>query len=159
MTHPPQRNLGLDLVRATEAAALAAGRWMGLGKPDEADNDATEAMFKTLNTLDMEGHIVIGEEGSWAGIRRWTAVHWSVRATAPRSTWSSTQSMAANAWRWAIPDMAVVGRGAARRDVVRRGRSVHGQDRRRSQRGQGHGARMHACAGGLDLGAGGAPEG
>ena len=63
MTHPPQRNLGLDLVRATEAAALAAGRWMGLGKPDEADNDATEAMFKTLNTLDMEGHIVIGEEG------------------------------------------------------------------------------------------------
>ena len=64
MTHPPPpRNLGLDLVRATEAAALAAARWMGLGKPDEADNDATEAMFKTLNTLDMEGHIVIGEEG------------------------------------------------------------------------------------------------
>lgn len=60
---PPPRNLGLDLVRATEAAALAAARWMGLGKPDEADNDATEAMFKTLNTLDMEGHIVIGEEG------------------------------------------------------------------------------------------------
>ena len=64
MTHPPPpRNLGLDLVRATEAAALAAARWMGLGKPDEADNDATEAMFRTLNTLDMEGHIVIGEEG------------------------------------------------------------------------------------------------
>ena len=60
---PPPRNLGLDLVRATEAAALAAARWMGLGKPDEADNDATEAMFRTLNTLDMEGHIVIGEEG------------------------------------------------------------------------------------------------
>jgi fructose-1,6-bisphosphatase II len=65
MTHlaPPPRNLGLDLVRATEAAALAAARWMGLGKPDEADLDATEAMHRTLNTFDMEGHIVIGEEG------------------------------------------------------------------------------------------------
>lgn len=64
MTHPvPPRNLGLDLVRATEAAALAAARWMGLGKPDEADIAATEAMHRTLNTLDMAGHIVIGEEG------------------------------------------------------------------------------------------------
>jgi fructose-1,6-bisphosphatase II len=59
----PPRNLGLDLVRATEAAALAAGRWMGLGKPDEADNDAIEAMYRTLNAFAMEGHIVIGEEG------------------------------------------------------------------------------------------------
>lgn len=57
------RNLGLDLVRATEAAALAAGRWMGLGKRDEADDAATEAMCDALNSLDMEGHIVIGEEG------------------------------------------------------------------------------------------------
>ncbi len=61
--HSPPRNLGLDLVRATEAAALVATRWMGLGKADEADNDATEAMVRTLNTLDMEGRIVIGEEG------------------------------------------------------------------------------------------------
>jgi fructose-1,6-bisphosphatase II len=60
--HPP-RNLGLDLVRATEAAALSAGRWMGLGKRDEADNAAATAMAKALNTLDMDGHIVIGEEG------------------------------------------------------------------------------------------------
>jgi len=60
--HPP-RNFGLDLMRATEAAALAAGRWMGLGKRDDADQVATEAMVKALNTLDMNGHIVIGEEG------------------------------------------------------------------------------------------------
>lgn len=59
--HPP-RNLGLDLVRVTEAAALSAGRWMGLGKRDEADQVAAEAMFKALNTLDMDGHIVVGEE-------------------------------------------------------------------------------------------------
>ncbi|MFQ5343788.1 MAG: fructose-bisphosphatase class II, partial [Anaerolineae bacterium] len=59
--HPP-RNLGLDLVRATEAAALSAGRWMGLGEPDMADQAATESMSMVLNTLDMDGHIVLGEE-------------------------------------------------------------------------------------------------
>ncbi len=56
------QNLGLDLVRATEAAALVAGRWMGLGKPDEADHAATEAMYHVLNTLKINGHIVIGED-------------------------------------------------------------------------------------------------
>lgn len=57
------RNLGLDLVRATEAAALSAGRWMGLGNRPEADNAATSAMAQALNTLDMDGVVVIGEEG------------------------------------------------------------------------------------------------
>ena len=56
------RNLGLDLVRVTEAAALAAGRWMGFGNPEEADRAATEAMAAALNSLDIDGHIVIGEE-------------------------------------------------------------------------------------------------
>jgi len=56
------QNLGLDLVRATESAALAAGRWMGLGKPDEADAAATEAMYQALNILEIDGHIVIGED-------------------------------------------------------------------------------------------------
>jgi fructose-1,6-bisphosphatase II len=60
--HPP-RNLGLDLVRVTEAAALAAGRWMGLGEPARANQDAAAAMVKALNALDMDGRIVIGEEG------------------------------------------------------------------------------------------------
>lgn len=63
MTEHTPRNLGLDLVRATEAAALQAGRWMGLGKADEADMDTAEAMVEALNTLDMTGRIVIGEEG------------------------------------------------------------------------------------------------
>ena len=53
----------LDLVRATEAAALSAGRWMGLGDRDEADRAAIDAMYQALNTLDMDGHIVVGEEG------------------------------------------------------------------------------------------------
>jgi fructose-1,6-bisphosphatase II len=59
--HPP-RNLGLDLVRVTEAAALRAGRWMGLGRRRQANLDAAEAMFAAINTLDMDGHIVLGEE-------------------------------------------------------------------------------------------------
>ncbi len=56
------RNLGLDLVRVTEAAALAAGRWMGFGDPESADRAAHAAMGKAMNTLDINGVIVVGEE-------------------------------------------------------------------------------------------------
>lgn len=63
MTEIIDRNLGMDLVRATEAAALAAGRWMGLGNRDEADVSAIEATSRALNMLAMDGQIVIGEEG------------------------------------------------------------------------------------------------
>jgi fructose-1,6-bisphosphatase II len=59
----PPRNLSLDMVRATEAAALAASRWMGLGKADEGDDAAAEALVAGLNSLDMQGRIAIGEEG------------------------------------------------------------------------------------------------
>ncbi|MGH2544853.1 MAG: fructose-bisphosphatase class II, partial [Ardenticatenaceae bacterium] len=58
-----KRNLGLDLVRATEVAALNAGRWMGLGSRDEPDRAATEAMHKALSPIDVDGVIVVGEEG------------------------------------------------------------------------------------------------
>lgn len=57
------RNLGLDLVRATEATALNAGRWLGLGKYEETHRAATEAMYEALQQIDMDGRIVIGEEG------------------------------------------------------------------------------------------------
>ena len=63
MSKHPAPSLGLDLVRATEAAALTAGRWMGLGQREEADHIAAVAMYEALNTLDINGHIVIGEEG------------------------------------------------------------------------------------------------
>jgi len=42
-------DLAFDLVRSTEAAALSAGRWMGLGKPEEADRVATKRMLASLN--------------------------------------------------------------------------------------------------------------
>ncbi len=56
------RNLGLELARATEAAALAAGQWMGLGDALAADQAATHAMNEVLKTIDIDGQIVLGEE-------------------------------------------------------------------------------------------------
>ena len=57
-----RRNLGLDLVRVTEATAVQAARWMGLGRRREADETAIRAMAEGLNSLEMNGVIVIGEE-------------------------------------------------------------------------------------------------
>ena len=63
MRNSIDRNLGLDLVRATEAAALAAGRWLGLGDLAGAEQDASTAMARVLGQLQMNGTVVIGEEG------------------------------------------------------------------------------------------------
>ncbi len=57
----PDRNLALDLVRVTEAAALAAGRWMGRGDKEGADQAAVDAMRIVLNSMNIDGIIVIGE--------------------------------------------------------------------------------------------------
>jgi fructose-1,6-bisphosphatase II len=57
----PDRNLAMDLARATEAAALAAGRWLGRGDKNGADGAAVDAMRLVLNTVPMEGVVVIGE--------------------------------------------------------------------------------------------------
>jgi fructose-1,6-bisphosphatase II len=57
------RNTGLDIVRATEAAAMSAARWMGLGQRDEPNRSATVVMAEALNSLEINGWIVIGEEG------------------------------------------------------------------------------------------------
>jgi fructose-1,6-bisphosphatase II len=53
--------LALDMVRVTEAAALASARFMGRGNKDEADRAATEAMRRTMDELEISGTIVIGE--------------------------------------------------------------------------------------------------
>ncbi len=55
------RNLALELVRVTEAAALACGRWVGKGDKNSADDAATEAMRRTLDSIDINGTVVIGE--------------------------------------------------------------------------------------------------
>ena len=60
-THPVDRNLALELVRVTEAAALAASRWMGRGRKNEADGAAVEAMRRAFDTVAIHGTVVIGE--------------------------------------------------------------------------------------------------
>jgi fructose-1,6-bisphosphatase II len=57
----PDRNLAMDLVRTTEAAAMAASRWMGRGDKIGADGAAVEAMRTVLSTVPMDGIVVIGE--------------------------------------------------------------------------------------------------
>ena len=61
MNTKPDRNLGVELVRATEAAAIKASAWIGRGDKNAADQAAVEAMRDFLNTVDFCGTIVIGE--------------------------------------------------------------------------------------------------
>jgi len=57
----PDRNLALELVRVTEAAAMGAGRWIGRGDKNAADQAAVDAMRTMLDTVTMDGVVVIGE--------------------------------------------------------------------------------------------------
>src|SRR3989440_4488031 len=56
-----ERNLAMELVRVTEAAALSAGRWMGKGNKELVDQSAVDAMRNALEGVDMSGIVVIGE--------------------------------------------------------------------------------------------------
>ena len=57
----PDRNISLELVRVTEAAAIAAGRWVGRGDKNGADQAAVDAMRELIGTVSMRGTVVIGE--------------------------------------------------------------------------------------------------
>lgn len=61
MTEIPDRNLGLDLARVTETAAMAAARWQGRGDKEAADQAAVDGMRAHLGTLSLDGVVVIGE--------------------------------------------------------------------------------------------------
>ncbi|HSJ29628.1 MAG TPA: class II fructose-bisphosphatase [Acidimicrobiia bacterium] len=61
MPEIPDRNLGLDLARVTETAAMAAARWQGRGDKEAADKAAVDGMRAHLGTLDLDGVVVIGE--------------------------------------------------------------------------------------------------
>src|SRR6266550_8749806 len=56
-----ERNLAMELVRVTEAAAISAGRWMGKGNKELVDQSAVDAMRHSLDGVDMSGVVVIGE--------------------------------------------------------------------------------------------------
>src|SRR4051795_10607598 len=57
----PDRNLAMELARVTEYGALAAARWVGLGEKESADGAAVDAMRLMLDTVRMDGVVVIGE--------------------------------------------------------------------------------------------------
>src|ERR687884_373856 len=57
----PDRNLALELVRVTEYGALSAARWVGLGEKEAADQAAVDAMRLMLDSVSMDGVVVIGE--------------------------------------------------------------------------------------------------
>ena len=57
----PDRNLAMELVRVTEAAAMAAARWMGRGDKEGADGAAVDAMRTMLDSVQMDGVVVICE--------------------------------------------------------------------------------------------------
>ncbi|CAA9341247.1 MAG: Fructose-1,6-bisphosphatase, GlpX type [uncultured Frankineae bacterium] len=64
LTHTPEapdRNLAMELVRVTEAAAMAAGRWVGRGNKNGGDGAAVDAMRQLIGTVSMRGVVVIGE--------------------------------------------------------------------------------------------------
>src|SRR5580692_11454875 len=60
-SHAPDRNLALELARVTEAGAMAAARWVGRGDKNGADAAAVNAMRLLINTVSMNGVVVIGE--------------------------------------------------------------------------------------------------
>src|SRR6266487_4419836 len=60
-SHAPDRNLALELTRVTEAAAMAAARWVGRGDKNGADGAAVNAMRQLISTVSMKGVVVIGE--------------------------------------------------------------------------------------------------
>ena len=59
--HAPNRNLALELARVTEAASMAAARWVGRGDKNGADGAAVNAMRRLINSVSMRGVVVIGE--------------------------------------------------------------------------------------------------
>jgi fructose-1,6-bisphosphatase II len=61
VARPPDRNLALELVRVTEAAAMGAGRWIGRGEKESADQAAVDGMRAMLDIIQMAGVVVIGE--------------------------------------------------------------------------------------------------
>jgi hypothetical protein len=90
-TEAPDRNLALELVRVTEAAALAASGWVGRGEKERADGAAVDAMRLVLDTVRMNGTVVIGE-GERTRRRCCTTARTSATAAARPSTSPSTRS-------------------------------------------------------------------
>ncbi len=127
-----EQNLALEMVRVTEAAAIASARFMGRGDRDAADRAATEAMRRTMDEIDMHGTIVIGEGERdeapmlYIGEKVGPA---EARATCPRSTSRSTRSRARTSSRTGQAGAITVLAASERGGLAPRARHVHGEAR------------------------------
>ena len=98
----PSRNLALEFVRVTEAAAMTAGRFMGRGDKNAADKAAVDGMRIILNTIEMSAVVV------WARARKiklqcyFAANTWG-QVGHLKSTWLLIQSMEHDLWHWVYP--------------------------------------------------------
>ena len=87
----PDRNLALELVRVTEAAAMAAARWVGRGDKNGGDGAAVDAMRTLIGTVSMDGVVVIGE-GEKDQAPMLSTASGSATAPVPSATSRSTRS-------------------------------------------------------------------
>ena len=131
-TERPDRNLAMELVRVTEAAALAAGRWVGRGDKNAADAAAVDAMRLMIDSVSMDGVVVIGEgekddapmlfNGEQVGVGQWPADRRRGRPGRRHHAHERRPAQRAGGHR----------ARATRRDVLPGSRALHGQDRHRS---------------------------
>ena len=144
----PDRNLAVELVRVTEAAALAAARWIGRGEKNAADQAAVDAMRLMLRTVEMDGVVVIGEgekdeapmlyNGESVGAGRGPRVDVAVDPlegtvlTAPRTAERTVGDRGRRARHDALPGDLL--HGKARRRGGRRGGDRHHAHRTRQRR-------------------------
>ena len=118
-------NIGLDQARATEAAALAAGRWAGLGNPTEAERVSTEAMIRVLQRIEMDGVVALGEAervrpgkgmgfatGQRLGTGRGPAVDLLAKAIEGSRLLAGGYPARCRPWRWRRPDPSGRRRGS-----------------------------------------------
>ena len=131
----PDRNLALELVRVTEAAAMGAGRWIGRGEKESADQAAVDAMRHMLQTVAMDGVVVIGEGEKDEAPMLYNGEHvgngQGVEVDVAVDPLEGTR-LTALGMPNAIAVIAVAERGTMFFPGAAR---LHGQDRRRSGRG------------------------
>ena len=132
----PDHNLALDLVRTTEAAALAAARWVGRGDKNEADQAAVDAMRLLFNTVPFDGLVVIGEgEKDEAPMLFNGEVLGTGSPPQRRRGGRPDRRDPAGGPRRGQRDVGGRGR-PARLDVQPRALRLHGEDRHRPRRGR-----------------------
>ena len=132
-SHAPDRNLALELVRVTEAAAMGAGRWIGRGDKNAADQAAVDAMRAMLDTVAMDGVVVIGEGEKDEAPMLYNGERGRRGRARGRRRRRPARGHAPDGARPAERDRRDRRRGA-RLDVLPRRRRLHGEDRRRRGR-------------------------